>query len=287
MCIIVENERGENMTYQELFYQFEEQYDKENNTSFLMFLKEFLQEYQLPSLEKFARVNQIDIQNGYRLFHCVIDYIYSYSPELISSFYEKYLKFNGNLNACIIDDMYVLGDTTNKKEKKFLCDSFSNNPHIETITYENKEFKMELTSGNKYSFYSIYDYFRGSLLMMYFIRKNRKKLKGDCHNVSVFVLKALDHSTLITELIPDYFVGTYYHSIVKDENGLFIDLANHIVYDERVRNELFQGEIVCETKQEDFKTKLEEAYAYFGESPYAEAILIAEHQQALELKKGR
>ncbi len=276
------------MTYQELFYQFEEQYYKENNAMFLMFLKEFLQEYQLPPLEKFAKVNHIDIQNGYRLFYCVIGYIYSYSPELVSPFYEKYLKFNGNLNACITNDMYVLGDTTSNKDKKFWCNALLNNPYIENITYKNKEFKLELTSKEKYSFYSIYDYLRSSLKTMhYFLRKHKDKLHGNCHNVSELLLKMINNTTLITELIPDYFVGTYYHTIVRDENGLFIDLAKHIVYDERVRNELFQGEIVCETKQEDFETALEEANTYFGETPYAYSLLIATHQQALKMKRGR
>lgn len=272
------------MTFQELFYQYEEQYSEKNNALFLMLLKDFLQKYKLPSLEQIARINQIDMQNGYNLFNCVRYCLYNNfnnSSELLTAFYNLFLKFNGNLKACITHDMSNLGKSTNKKLDKFWQGELLKNPFMRSINYEDKKINIELSSGEKYSFYSIHDYFRNYFLMKCYIRIFKNKFDGNCHNVSIFPLKHLENAILITELLPEYFVGTYYHSIVY-HNGLFIDLANQIVYDEKVRKELYQGEIVCETKIDDFQRKLKEANQYFGDTPYAEALMIALHHQALE-----
>ena len=181
----------------------------------------------------------------------------------------------------------MLGKTTIGKLNRSVLEQLSNRPYIGKISYEDKKIHITLISGEEYSFFSIYDYFDKNSRISHYIMKYRNELFGQCHNDAWDATILLNDSTLLTELIPYCFVGTYYHSIVEDKDGMYIDLANEIVYDENVRYNLYQAEIVSETKKEDLYQKLADANEYFGESPYASAIIIAAHQQALKLKKGR
>ena len=237
--------------------------------------------------EKFLQNHSLENLNPYTLFDSLRNYLAEYHKELLNSFYDAYRKKNGNLKYLITEDMRMLGKTTIGKLNRSVLEQLSNRPYIGKISYEDKKIHITLISGEEYSFFSIYDYFDKNSRMSQYIMKYRNQLFGQCHNDAWDAIITLNDSTLLTELIPYCFVGTYYHSIVEDKNGMYIDLANEIVYDENVRYNLYQAEIVSETKKEDLYQKLADANEYFGKSPYASAILIAVYQQTLKLKKGR
>ena len=275
------------MDFDEIIYRYEEQFVELNNENIFDFVFSFLEEHHLCTKEKFLQNHSLENLNPYTLFDSLRNYLAEYHKELLNSFYDAYRKKNGNLKYLITEDMHMLGKTTIGKLNRSILEQLSNRPYIGKISYEDKKIHITLVSGEEYSFFSIYDYFDKNPKMLQYIMKYRNKLFGQCHADAWDATILLNDSTLLTELIPYCFVGTYYHSIVENKDGMYIDLANEIVYDENVRYNLYQAEVICETKKEDLYQKLEEAKEYFGESPYADALLIAVHQQALEMKKSR
>ncbi len=273
------------MEFNEIIYQNEEQFDEPNNNFIFDFVFSFLEEHHLGTKEKFLQEHPLEELNPYTLFDSLRYYLGDYHEELLHSFYDAFLKKNGNLNFLITCDLRMLGKSTFGKLNRSVVEQFSAHPYIVKVSYEEKKIHITLASGEEYSFYSIYDYFAKNSKMFEYIMKNRNHLFAQCHTDAWDTAHLLNDSTLLTELIPNCFVGTYYHSIVEDKNGMYIDLANEIVYDEKIRYDLYQAEIVCETKEEDLLEKLEEANAYFGETSYAEALLIATHQQIMNSKK--
>ena len=274
------------MEFDEIIYQNEEQFDKPNNNCLFDFVFSFLEKHHLGTKEKFLQEHPLEELDPYTLFDALRYYLGDYREELLNSFYDTFIKNNGNLNFLITCDLRALGKTTFDKLNRSVVEQFSAHPYITKITYEDKKIHITLTSGKEYSFYSIYDYFAKNPKMFEYILKNRNHLFAQCHTDAWDTAHLLNDTTLLTELIPNCFVGTYYHSIVEDKNGMYIDLANEIVYDEEVRYDLFQAEIVSETKKEELHQKLEEAKEYFGETPYAEALLIATHQQSINRRIG-
>ena len=274
------------MEFDEIIYQNEEQFDEPNNNWIYDFVFSFLEENHLCTKEQFLQNYPLEELNPYTLFDLLRNYLEDYHKELLNPFYEAYVKKNGNLNFLITCDLRILGKTTIGKLNRSILERLSNRPYFGKISYEEKKIHVTLSSGKEYSFYSIYDYFAKNSKMFEYIMDYRNELFAQCHTDAWDTAHLLNDTTLLTELIPNCFVGTYYHSIVEDNNGMYVDLANEIVYDEEVRYDLFQAEIVSETKKEELHQKLEEAKEYFGESPYAEALLIATHQQAINRRIG-
>lgn len=71
------------------------------------------------------------------------------------------------------------------------------------------------------------EYFKDNPAVLRYIQN--KKLAKQCHQVSHDLINLLPSGKLIIVLIPNEFDSHYYHSVVQDEHGMIIDLANGIV----------------------------------------------------------
>lgn len=122
-----------------------------------------------------------------------------------------------------------------------------------------------------------------------YILKDKDFFVVNCHNASWKVIQYLKNASLITELLPYYFEGTFYHSVVRDANGMIIDLANSAVYNEEIRKKLYHGQIICETKKGYLEKKLDEAIRFSSkediEEDFSKPLLLALHKQLKNKQK--
>ena len=88
-------------------------------------------------------------------------------------------------------------------------------------------------------------------------------------------------------LCPYLFQGSYYHSIIRDECNHYIDLANSIVYDDTIREEVLKGKIICETKKEDLDSALELVLEQFPDSlnSFSKPLVLALHKEYLSKER--
>ncbi len=265
--------------FDKLYYENEERFKEINNNYFKSFVTYFVNKY---GITNFIEDDPSDYIN---IFTDLKKYIYMYLPELVEPFYKELKKTGFNMVYNLFDDMYELGVTTNKKLQSKTVYHTKLSPHISDISYDGK-IKIESIYGDV-SFYSLKDYFssRSSFNLKKIIRNN--DLSGDCHGVSLSILDLLEDANLVTMLIPYYFEGTIYHSIVKTEDGLFIDAASYIVYDEKALN-LLNGRVISNTPKSEIENTLEEAISYsqdpFIQEKYNDTLVLALYNQSRSIK---
>ncbi len=275
------------MDYEKIFYQYEEQYIDRNNQRIKEFVYLFLKESGIREKEVKAIYDcrENDFMDFYDSLKKVV---YRFYPKLIP-FFEDLLKQSGfNTIYAIQEAMFYLGSTTNKNLNKEWKNLLMLSPSIKNIEYYHGKIIVSSENFGKHSFYSIQDYFREDFLAKQFIRKMRYedncKDGGICHIASWDFMDLLDNASLVTELLPCCYDGTYYHSIIRNEEGMFIDLANEVVYDEKTRKEFYQGQIVCETRKEDLVSHLDEAIVASMnpniEEEFGNSLLLTLHKQA-------
>lgn len=158
-------------------------------------------------------------------------------------------------------------------------------PYINGITIHQGLISIYSEFGN-FSFYSTRKY----------LQENQKALKmindyitqGYCHHLSWQLLNYLEKANLVTSLLPAYFEGNYYHSVVRNQDGFIIDVANEIVYEEEMRDFLFKGHIVVETEKENLDKRLQEAILDEDEESkklnFTSAMLLTLHKEYKKLK---
>lgn len=267
------------MSYERIFYDNEDKYKDINNKK----LKEFIL--------KFLKLNLVDIYidfdlDVYENFIYLKDYVYKYYPEAIKLFHSTLQESGYRFQHNIIDIISDLGFHTNKKISQSILKKLELSPYIKNIHYENNKIYLETIYQN-YELVSIWDYFKDNYELLNYLKMNKNGLCGNCHKSSWEFIKYLDsYTSLITGLCPHIFYGTYYHSVLRDNLGYIIDLANGIVYDEGVMNNLFQNKIISEVKKDNLDAKLDEAIEMVNDKTiiddFHEPLIIALHKQAMK-----
>lgn len=275
------------MDYESIFFEYEEQYKDLNNQKLKEFVELFLGQTKI-DIEEVKLIYMVKENDYDDLSRSLKDYVFKFYPQYISLYYQLLEESHYKMFYDILDSMFILGVSTNKRLNREKSELLLNSPYIENISYNNGMVVLNSCFG-KYSFCSLRDYFRGSYSKMAYVRNNNN-MPGDCHNVSWDLLQILDNASLVTQLLPFYYRGTFYHSVVQDEDGMFIDLANEAVYDEEVRKNLYQGQIICKTKKEDLESHLYDTITA-SNNPYIEeefnkALLLALHKQSVDMKKN-
>lgn len=112
---------------------------------------------------------------------------------------------------------------------------------------------------------------------------NQFTTQGYCHHLSWELMTYLEKANLVTSLLPAYYEGNYYHSVIRNQDGFIIDVANEAVYDDDTRDLLFKGHIVVETEKENLDKRLQEAIMdedeESKESNFAKAMLLTLHKE--------
>ncbi len=267
------------MDYESIYYENETKYKEINNQKLKKFIDAFVESTKI-DIESVKAIEMVKENDYEDLAHSLRNYIFTFYPQYISLYYHLLQESHYKMVYDILDGMFLLGCSTNKRLNREKCNLLLQSFYVNTISYVDGKIILNSHFG-EYSFSSLRDYFRGNYDATTYIRNN--DMPGHCHNVSWDFISILNRASLVTELIPYYFEGTYYHSIIRNEDGLFIDLANEIVYGEDVRKNLFQGQIVCETKKEDLEKDLYNAIVASNhpsiEEDFYESLILALHKQ--------
>ncbi len=269
------------MDYESIYYENETQYKDLNNEKLKEFIKEFvnLSKVDIEDVKIIEKIKENDYED---LARSLRNYIFTFYPQYISLYYQLLQESHYRMVYDILDSMFILGVSSNKRLNREKCELLLQSPYISDISYDNGKIILSSKFG-KFSFYSLKDYFRRNYNAMAFVRKH-DNMPGECHDVSWDFISILNRASLVTELLPFYYEGTYYHSVIRNEDGMFIDLANEVVYEEDVRKDLFQGQIVCETEKEDLENNLYNAIVAsndpYIEDNFNEALLLALHKQS-------
>lgn len=279
------------MDYESIFYHYEEQFKNINNERMKNFVYLFLKASGIS--EKEVKTIYDVRENDYIDFYDALKKIvYRFYPNLIPFFEDLLRQSEFKTIYSIQEALFYLGSTTNKNLNREWENIVKLSPYIEEIGYSKGKITIYNENFGNFSFSSIQDYFRHNFYAKQFIRKMRcdasDKDGGICHIASWEFIQLLDNASLITELLPFCYEGTYYHSVIRNEEDMFIDLANEVVYDENVRKNLYQGQIVCETKKEDLESHLNDAIRDSGnpdiEEEFGNALLLTLHKQS-KIKK--
>ncbi len=266
------------MDYLNIFYENEFQYREINEKKIQQFLILFLGQTNLPFLAYYGEIQDWN----YDLLYSLKKYVYTFYPQYISLFHSLLNDFNFCNRYHIIDVVDDLGCETNKEIPKNVIELAQISPYVKNIEYLDHKIYLE-TIANEYSFYSLRDYYRHQFTALNYIRTCRFSLAGDCHNQSWNFIHILDEpADLITELRPYIFDGNIYHSLIRDENEMYVDLAHQIVYDKTMKDELFAGKIVSETNKDDLENNVEEAILAIDNDTaeeFSEPLLLALHKQ--------
>lgn len=275
------------MDYESIYYQYEEQFAIKNQMHFKLVIEKFVKKTGI-DIEEVKVIYSVCENDYITLCSCLKDYLYYRYPEYLPCFYYFLKKSNFKMYYDYLDAILILGENVNgyldENIKKFILHS----PYIEDIHYNKELISLKINNGKEYSFYSAKDYFKNNSSIMH-ILKDKDFLIGNCHNASWRVIQYLENASLITELLPYYFEGTFYHSVVRDANGMIIDLANNAVYNEAIRKKLYHGQIICETKKEDLENSLYDAIVASNnpniEDDFNEPLILALHKQLKDIRK--
>lgn len=245
------------MGYKEIFDEHQTQYEKSNRIKFKAFLDIFKEETGL-NIDHLADVHQIDMTDPVNEFYFMKWVLFNYSQKHIPYFYQLLEEMGYNLFSEVIEAMKTIGKETQDEVDPGVVEYVKISPYIDGIT-EHKDAPGLVTIHSEdlgdYSFYPSRVYLKGNKPALKLV--NEFKTERFCHQMSWELVNCFDKCQLITSLLPSYFEGTHYHTIVKDDKGLIVDVANEAVYTEDTCDILFKPKDICVTEKADLDSRLE------------------------------
>lgn len=276
------------MGYREIYDEYQTQYEKSNRVKFRALLDVFKEETGL-NIDDFAPVFQIDTTDAAKEFYFLRWFLFNHCNKYIPYFYELLESFGYDMFSEIIHTMTIIGEETDTIVDPQVIEYSKINPYIDNVTVDqNKGGLVTIYSEDlgDFSFYPSRVYLRNNADALKAI--NDFETLRQCHQISWKIAPDIDKCELITSLLPSYFEGTHYHTVLRDDKGMAIDASNQAVYTEDTRDMLFKANDICTTKQEDLDSKLQLAIEAEDEASkeedFPEAMLITLHEQSKVLK---
>ncbi len=265
------------MNYYQIYENNEGKYLAINDQKFKEFIVNF---------NKQTKIIKSDILDDFtsqyvELYYRIRSFVLTKYPEYITLFYQMLNQAGFNLEDEIFLTMRIIGRELETNISKDWQEYLLLSPYIDNIMSQNGKFIINSKEFGDYAFYPACNYLQDpeirNLLLCY-LGSNY------CHQSSWELIKQLNNANLVTLLMPYYFVGNYYHSVVRDVNGFYIDLVNGCVYDEMMGEKLFSQNIVSEIRKEDLELRLDKAQQEeSAESKNADlppALVLALHNQS-------
>lgn len=267
------------MTYTQICDKHEGQYRVSNHLIFKNFLKEFVSISGI-DMKELVVSYQLAEDNYTDLFWILHSYLFNHLPDLIPSFYELLEKYHYKLGTDYISMLRLAGNNTEYELKDVVKQFLTRAPYIEDVS--DCKGKITIHSGQlgNITFYSTAKYFQNDYLIRYLLENF--PTENECHNISWKLTKVLPGSILITSLIPMPFEGTCYHTTVRNQDGMIVDAANGVVLEEECYHQMFQDEVIVETKASDLERRLCETSLMESRS-YPSALVLALHEQKKKL----
>ncbi len=267
------------MDYYKMYVENEGKYVNVNNQKF----KKIIELFGIKT-----GIIKLDVIKNYQhdypyveLYYNLRDFVLTKYPEYTSLFYEMLNQAGFSMDDDIFLAMRTIGSLSDSTIDKNIKDYFLLSPYIDNITISNGKFNIYSNKFGEYSFYSIYHYLKSNETAMDILKNYR--VQSYCHHASWELIKYLDDANLVTCLLPSYFDGNYYHTLIRDKNGFYIDVVYGCVYDKEIGEKIFANKIVSDVKKEDLDSLLEIAkQEESGESKREEipsALLLTLHNQ--------
>lgn len=268
------------MGYNDIFYENEEKYMNLNQNQFKNFIELFRKETGIDASKLYEKEG-IEKDDYISQFYYLKYIVYTYYPKFINVFFNLLDNCGYDLSSEIIEAMKLIGRNSTSILDEDIKQYILLSPYIDDITNNKGKFTIHSNDFGDYSFMSTKKYLENN-------KEAIKLIKGYytalfCHQMSWEMMKYLDDASIITSLLPSYFTGTYYHTTIRNEDGIIIDIANESVFDDQTRDFLFKGKIICETKKEDLENCLNDALLNEDEEAkkvdYPNAMLLTLHEQ--------
>lgn len=274
------------MGYCDIFYANEEQYYSVNQSRFKFFLDLFQKETGL-NWRNLVANSDIENDDFTKIFYELRYIILLYFPKYISTFFKLLEEWGFDVSSEIIDAMKVLCRNTINYIDEGIKEYLKLSPAIDYISNDKGKITIHSDEYGDYSFCSIRKYLALNEKALWLIKNY--ETQGFCHQMSWELMNYLEQANLITTLLPSYFEGQYYHTVIRNQDGLIIDIANEAVYSDDMRDFLFKGHDVIETEKKDLKIKLSDAIASEDDKSksinFPNAMLLALHKEYQNINK--
>lgn len=276
------------MGYIDIYDKYQTQYEISNRIKFKEFLEAFTKDtgFSADNLMKAYKVNQDDLA---QVFYFVKWVLFNYNRKYIPYFYELLDNFGYDMFSEVMDTMKLIGKDTHKDVDPDVISYALISPYVDKITV-NKDKRGLVTIHSDelgdYSFYPSRVYLNDNKEALKLI--NKYETSTFCHQMSWELMNHHDKCTLVTSLLPSYFEGTHYHTVLRDNEGLIVDAAMEAVYTEDTRDMLFKADDICLTKKEEMDEKLNLAIEAEDEKSknidFPNAMLLTLYEQSRGLR---
>ena len=278
------------MDYQEIYYRNEKQYHSINQQHFQKFLNVFKKETGIDT-SHLATKRGIPTNDYRKQFYYLKYMVFINYPKYIKEFYRILENSKFDMSSEIVDAMKLIGKNTIYTFDEDIRRYILLSPLIDDVVNDNGNISIYSDELGDYNFCSTRKYLYKNKRALYLIQNYLTQ--GYCHQMSWELMSFLEQANLITTLLPAYFEGTYYHTVVQNQDNFIIDIANEIVIDSNVRDSLFKGQIISSTKKQDLFSKLKEAKIkeakikeaknYENEDSFTNSLLLALYSESKKL----
>lgn len=261
--------------YNKIVYENESKYETDNNNCINSLLETFLNYFDKYTRDILELVK--DYLSSEEFLYFVIEYCFHSKKEYINILYTLLNNYNYNFYDEIRFITTVFRDEPNAETLKL----YEASPNIKRIILRDGRLLIDSTLG-QFFMTSTKEYFKNNSQISNYLAKNNSNHK--CHSSSIDIINMLSSGKLITALIPAEFIGTYYHTVIQDENLNIIDVAHGTVYTEETFFRLYKGlKIVSITDKEDIEFEINHAKkeGTLTSLNYFDALLIALHKQSI------
>lgn len=274
------------MGYCDIFYANEGRYLSVNENHFKKFFDCFTKETGI-DVCNLAISSGVSKDSYAEMFFYIRHIILMKYPKYVKYFFELLDVSGYDMSMEIIYAIRSIGKNATYSLDEDVIRYVLLSPYINAVTNDHGKITICSEEFGDYSFITTRKYLYENKKALYLIQNYITQ--GYCHIMSWELMKYLENVSLVTSLMPSYFEGTYYHSVIRDQNDLFIDAANEAVFDNDTRDYLFKMQDVVETKKEDLHSRLIEAKIVadeksedFGFNP---ALLLTLHKEYQNLNK--
>lgn len=276
------------MGYKDIFRENQEKYEISNRIIFKKVLEIFKRETGL-NVDHLLPVYQIDSSDPAQVFCFTKWFLFTNKQEYIPYFYKLLESFGYDMFSEVMDTIVLLGKNAEPRVHPDYVNYALISPYINRITVDNNKDGLVTIDSEELGTYSFYP-------SRFYLQDNEPAInliknyvtQGFCHQMSWAMMDHIDKCELVTSLLPSYFEGTHYHTVLRNEEGLIIDVANEAVYSEDVRDMLFKSKDICSTAKEDADSKLKLAIEAEDEesktTEFPNAMLLTLHEQSKGLK---
>ena len=235
------------MNNSKVYYEMELQYDSINVRCYEDFIRNFYAEIGF-SLDDFIPA-YVDITDISKKFAYIRYLVLVYLKKYKDIFYNLLYKSGYNMSLEVIDSLVALCDFDGANIDNEVLNLVLKSPYVQNLKINGDKIKLISDEFGSFDVMSVKSYFkndRDAYNLFTFGDVSHR-----CHSLSMCLLDNVEGASIVTSLLPSYFVGTYYHTYLENNAGLIIDGANQIVLPKEQYERLFKVKKVVSSKKSE------------------------------------